>query len=338
LPIQNSFLYANYAEGGACGDKPASKEAFLGTFKEQVDAFEKDCTTSRVRLGNTLFIIWFGANDLYTANRKAEEMSGVAQEIAVTQRNRLAQWVRSWNITRMGKAWQSRFIFVDLCRPLTSVRYTKRLQDAEAAVKAKLGAHYVAPTGRFLGGISQARDTFRQGIRLGHLPGDRWYGADNRMEKLRAQIVEIKRLENGVLLFNATLKKLTHQNGDRLAEVSWCVSEETVQKLVQGNHRLKAGAMDWSVWSHISANDYSQKITSQNITTIDEVHPTDEMYRLLWLEIYEQIKRSGCTFGQLNQVAASTPLATLAGPAQPSPQTRQLFDAVMTQLTGGEED
>ena len=35
----NSFYFANYAEGGACGDKPASMGPFLGTFKGQVDWF-----------------------------------------------------------------------------------------------------------------------------------------------------------------------------------------------------------------------------------------------------------------------------------------------------------
>jgi hypothetical protein len=331
------FRYANYAEGGACGDTPASKRPFLGTFKEQVDAFENDCKVSQLALGNTLFIIWFGANDLYTAGRKAVEMAQVAEQIASTQRRRLALIHKQQNQRGLGTrlalaaGYRCKFVFVDLCRPLSSVRYTKRLQDAEAKVRAQLGAKYLAPTGR-VGGVSRAHDTLIQGIKLGFQPGKTRYNTDNQMELLRAQVAAIKELENGVLLFNATLKKIAHQNGDRVAEVSWCVSEDTVLKLVQGNYRLQAGAMEGSVWTHIPANEYYKETAVQHITTIDEVHPTDQMYRLLWLEIYEQIKRSGCTFGKLRPDITDTPLAGLAGPSQPSQETRQGYGAVMDEL------
>jgi hypothetical protein len=92
---------------------------------------------------------------------------------------------------------------------------------------------------------------------------------------------------------------------------------------------LKAGAMGAATSKHLSAVSYSQSGASQHITTIDEVHPTDQMYRLIWREIYEQIKRSDVTFGKLSSVLADTPLATLAGPSQ---QTRNDFGAVMNQI------
>jgi hypothetical protein len=53
------------------------------------------------------------------------------------------------------------------------------------------------------------------------------------------------------------------------------------------------------------------------------------MYRLIWLEIYEQIKRAGCTFGKLSPVIADTPLAGLAGP---SAETRGNYGDVMEQI------
>ena len=71
------------------------------------------------------------------------------------------------------------------------------------------------------------------------------------------------------------------------------------------------------------------------MTTIDQVHPTDQMYSLLWLEIYEQIKRSDCTFGKLSPVGADTPLAALSGP---SAQSRQGLDAVMNQIGRSPQD
>jgi lysophospholipase L1-like esterase len=335
-----SFMYANYAEGGACGDTPASKGPFLGTFKDQVDAFEKDCKSLTTALGNTLFIIWFGANDIYTAGRQAAEMAQVAEQIARTQRGRLNLIVRSHNETALGPTkavnYGCKFIFCDLCRPLTSVRYSLRLKNAEDKVKALLGKEYVAATRR-LGDVSTALHTYQQAFNSPqqYRPGKNWRGIANEMELLRAQVEATKELENGVLVFNATLAAIAHQNGDRVVEVSWCVSEDTVRKLVTGNYRLIAGAMSTAVKTHIPAMSYGESTTSQHITTIDEVHPSDEMYRLLWLQIYEQIKRSGCTFGKLSPVMAATPdalLADLAGPAQPSAQTRQAYDAVMKEL------
>jgi hypothetical protein len=147
----HSFRYANYAEGGACGDTPAGTyPAVLGTFKDQVDAFKKDCRASQIYLGHTLCIVWFGANDLYTAGREAEGMKQVAEQIADTQRERLSLIVADHNRRMLGRARRStnacKFVFVDLCRPLASVRYAARLQQAEAAVRATLGARYAPPS------------------------------------------------------------------------------------------------------------------------------------------------------------------------------------------------
>ena len=334
--VPGAFQYVNYAEGGACGDTPASKGPFLGTCKDQVDAFVSHCRTSRLPLGNTLFIIWFGANDLYTAGRKAVEMSQVAQQLATTQRNRLAAWVKNWNQATIGVDGTCKFIFVDLCRPLTAVRYTKRLSDAEAKVRALLGKKYV-PAASPKWGLAtpgprpQASHTLQLAMSLGFNPGFNFIGSANDVELLRAQLEDIKNLENGVILFNATLKKLTQENGDQLAEIGSCVSEDTIRQLVLGNYRLKAGAMGASVSKHISAIKYSSSSSVQHTTTIDQVHPTDQMYRLLWLEVYEQIKRSNCTFGKLSPVLAGTPLTAISGRA-PSQQTRQDYGAVMTEL------
>jgi GDSL-like Lipase/Acylhydrolase len=334
--VPGAFQYANYAEGGACGDTPATKGPFLGTCKDQVDAFVGHCRTSRLPLGNTLFIIWFGANDLYTAKRNATEMSQVAQQIASTQRKRLAAWVKNWNQALLGADGTCKFIFVDLCRPLTAVRYTKRLSDAEAKVRALLGTKYV-PAASPKWGLAtpgprpQASHTLQLAQSLGFNPGFSFFGSANEVEQLRAQLEDIKNLENGVILFNATLKKLTQENGDQLAEIGSCVSEDTIRQLVLGNYRLKAGAMGASVSKHISTNSYSSSSSVQHTTTIDQVHPTDQMYRLLWLEIYEQIKRSNCTFGKLSPVLAGTPLTGISGRA-PSQQTRQDYGTVMNEL------
>jgi phospholipase/lecithinase/hemolysin len=337
-----AFQYANYAEGGACGDTPASLSADLGTFKEQVDAFQKDYKALQRPLGNTLFIVWFGANDLYTAGRKAAEMPQVATQIASTQRQCLAEFVKGQNQATLGadlaKNCVCKFIFVDLCRPLSSVRYTKLLNVAEAKVKTVLGTSYVAAAPKWglgsvpQGGVFRASHTLQLATSLGYQTTSKWWQRAGEVELLHVQIEAIKNLENGVLLFNSTLKKTADQNGDGVVEIGKCVSEHTIRELVQGNYRLKAGAMGAAVTTHISAASYNQGASVQHTHTFDEVHPTDQMYRLIWLEIYEQIKRSKCTFGRLSPVIADTPPPLAELHEAPMLQTKQAFAAVMADI------
>jgi lysophospholipase L1-like esterase len=330
------FRYANYAEGGSCGDTPATKADFLGTFKEQVDAFEVDCMASPLPLGNTLFVIWFGANDLYTAECSAEHMAKVAQQVAGIQRARLLSIFKKQNAAVLGpvlaQACVCKFVFVDLARPLTSVRYTKRLQDAEAEVAKLVGPLY--QRNYRLGPVKHAAYTLQQASVWGHQPGFNIFGWANDVEKLRAQVEETKRLERGVRLYNACLESIANHNGDCVAHIGICVSEDTIRKLATSNtFRLKEGAMSEKSSTHISAESYNQSASIQHIVTIDEVHPTDQMYKLIWLEIYEQIKRSNCTFGNLVPsdqgqdfgYTPNTPLTALS-------QQRQGFGAVMQEL------
>jgi hypothetical protein len=312
------FQYANYAEGGACGYSPAGMYgAVLGTFESQVNAFIKDCKTCQQPLGNTLFIIWFGANDLYTAKRKYQEMPTVAKEIAGKQRKILAEFVKGWNFAKLNDVFLCNFLFVDLCRPLTSVRYTKWLQDAEALVRTTLGRRHM-PGARPVGSgvswaMSEATNTLRQAKQHNLLPPSSWYQKKNIVELLEEQIVMTQNLEKGVLLYNATLKSTANANGDRVAEVGHCISEETLRRLVKANFRLKAGAMGAAVTQNIGSNAYDSGAASEFTTTVDLVHPTDQMYKLIWLEIREQIRKSNCTFGSLSPVPALTPLSTIQG-------------------------
>ena len=310
----------------------------LTTFKEQVELFKKNCLASQQPLGNTLFIIWFGANDLYTANQKAEVMPAVAQEIAGRQRKILAEFVKLWNLALLKQACACKFIFVDLCRPLTSVRYTKRLQDAEALVRAQLGKRWAPAPAPRLGGavhgtIHQSRNTLNLAKTLKLLPPSSWYQKKNIVELLEEQITVTKNLEKGVYLFNSTLKKTANENGDRVAEVGDCISEDSLRRLVQANYRLKAGAMGARVSQHVGSNDYDRIVGDEFTTTVDQVHPTDQMYKLIWLEIREVIRRSNCTFGGLNLVPAVTPFPYLS-----VVPTLQAHDAVMNQIGASPQD
>jgi len=136
------FRYANYAEGGACGGIPrgAVMKMALGQFKDQVKQFRKDYAstvnemrkrhgldiTSEPQYNRTLFLVWFGANDLYTAGAPAHAMPAVAEKVANKRRNELAA------ITGNASA---RFIFMNLATPAASVRYLKQLESGEISLQ-----------------------------------------------------------------------------------------------------------------------------------------------------------------------------------------------------------
>jgi phospholipase/lecithinase/hemolysin len=299
------FTYVNYAEGGACGDTPFKKSYALGTFKDQVDKFEANCRgipallRQQKPLGNILFIIWFGANDLYTADRPAAEMGCVANQIAVTQRGRLAHIAANYGIS-------ATFIFVDLARPLTSVRYAMRLKTAKNNLRAAL------TMGSPLSSQPPEKLSIQNAVGLAKLFPQR---ADAELKALEKQMAEIRNLESGVTNFNAALHLAVGQNGDRIVKIGSCITEDSVRALVRGHHRLKKGASPKPA-AHISARNYDLLTRdpnfAANITTIDEVHPSDVMYRLIWHEIRNEIYHANCTFGALSGVAVPATLSQLA--------------------------
>lgn len=303
---ENRFSYVNYAEGGACGDTPFKKSYALGTFKDQVDTFETNCKgipgslIQRKPLGNILFIIWFGANDLYTADRPAAEMGGVANQVAVTQRGRLAGIAGNYGIS-------ATFIFVDLARPLTSVRYAMRLKTAKNNLRAALPLtsplHPSEPPEKL---------TIQNAITLARLFPER---AEAQLKALEKQQEEISNLATGVTHFNTALHSAVGRSGDHVVKIGSCITEDSVRALVRGRYNLKKGAAPKPA-AHVSARDYDllrrDPSFAANITTIDEVHPSDVMYRLIWHEIRNEIYNAGCTFGTLSGKTVPTTLSQLA--------------------------
>jgi phospholipase/lecithinase/hemolysin len=108
-PPSCGFSYANYAEGGAMGASDRSGTG-LGTFKEQQAAFLDHLKMLRTS-GNTLFLIWFGLNDLVTNGRDKEKMKAVAVEMCT-----LCEAI-------VKKDANSHFIFANIPNPQGAVRY-----------------------------------------------------------------------------------------------------------------------------------------------------------------------------------------------------------------------
>jgi phospholipase/lecithinase/hemolysin len=108
-PPSCGFSYANYSEGGAMG----ASDRFgvgLGTFKDQQQAFLGHLNMHRTA-GNSLFLIWFGLNDLVTNGRDKEKMKAVAVEMCTLCEAILKRDPNSY------------FIFGNIPNPQGAVRY-----------------------------------------------------------------------------------------------------------------------------------------------------------------------------------------------------------------------
>ncbi|WP_334470857.1 SGNH/GDSL hydrolase family protein [Arsenophonus sp. PmNCSU2021_1] len=119
------FRYANYAVGGATGGIPyvTVHKCSLTTMKNEVKAFEKDFSLQGINNENFLFIVWFGAHDLYTAGLPATEMHKVAIKIAHKRREELVKIVGSSN---------AHFIYINMGLPLSAARYQEMVSSAKA--------------------------------------------------------------------------------------------------------------------------------------------------------------------------------------------------------------
>lgn len=264
-----SFKYANYAEGGATGGIPANfglRLFALNQFKDQVEAFRRDYANTTVKSAERfLFIVWFGANDLYTAGAKATAMGEVAEKIAKKRRNEVATIVQPKN---------AKFIFCNLGPPLSATRYQlvhdKRERKRDSALQ------------RIQSGAGAKKDL-------------------TEMKKFMEARNMINNFESGVQLFNKTLRETAERNGDIYVDIAAAVSPSVVSGIL-GQMELVKGSQDVGTSNvFISSGSYEavHLFEDVKITTSDDVHPTDRMYKYMWEIIKAKISENQYTFGNL---------------------------------------
>ena len=260
---------------------------------------------------------------LYTSNRKASEMHLVAQEVAQRQRDRLVKIFNKQNLRKQHPTtaapqrsrvanffkkkdqpmalplsddeppalYTCKFIFVDMCTPLSSVRYARRLEGAGNRPRgdlrhAGLYSAPVDPKRRLAEAVDTLDQVKAQGLRA---------------EVLEEQIADVKNLEAGVQKYNQVLAQIVRINGDEVVELGKFISEETIAQLIlTSDGRLKVGAMKSSVNKHVTPKDYEKGTEPHPVAIIDQVHPTDFVHKLIWQQILTRIRASDCTFGLLD--------------------------------------
>jgi hypothetical protein len=257
-----TFLYANYAEGGACGGIPASTgmKLALGQFKDQARKFQSDWETLKApdNAKLSLFLVWFGANDLYTAGCAPTAMGGVAEKVANKRRH---------EISRIVGARNARFIFMNLARPEAAVRYQEELAQQAGTFKDRFKKRFLG------GGIEKQLDDFRRGADL----------YNERLLYFAAQngdaVVDIASVVNPEVV-NSSLKALGLIGG--------------AQKAVKEKRRTHIPGEVYD--NPVLAKKF---IGKTNVTTSDKAHPTDRVYKLFWDRIKFTILLKQYAFGLL---------------------------------------
>jgi len=279
LPAHKRFFYANYAEGGACGGIPTGVKGKigLGQFKDQVKKFETDFKTLYTpppRGGGaqmidwtagenaklTLFLVWFGANDLYTAGCKPEAMAAVAEKIANKRRHELSAIVGAKN---------ARFIFMNLARPEASVRYQHEKRDRLGTKKDR----FYKATGMFGGGVENELRELARGVDLFN-------------QKLLEHAAE-----NGDSVVD--IASVAHPDvvGGMVQALGLL---EGAQK--EGTSKIHVPARIADAAAEAAQIMGEKNI---HMTTSDKAHPTDRIYKLMWDNIKRQIQIKQFAFGHI---------------------------------------
>lgn len=273
------FRYANYAEGGACAGNPKSMQGRmgLGTFKDQVGRFRRDIQSVQLNQGETfLFLVWFGANDLYTDGQKATDMPGAAAKI-MKRRAEILQIVGNAGARAAGDS--VRFVFMGMGLPTSAARYQLKLDRAMQRLR-----NNEIHLKRY--NIKRLWKTREQIVR----------------ELFNARIEALNLLAAGAMVFNDQLMDRTRRP-DIFVDMQRYLTEDAVGAMMQHYNMLQG--VEPKGWSnmHLSATDYDAIMTDVAVplSTSDEAHPTDRVYKYMWQEaIGPALHAENASFGNFS--------------------------------------
>ena len=289
-PGGSRFRYANYAVGGAVGWKASaiSKKIGLTTFSDQVDEFEEDfAAVSRAgtqKHHNFLFIVMFGANDIYTDEKDSNVSKSIGNGI-IKQCNRLEKILK-------GHGPSPAMVVAGVGYPSQSIFYTSQLESLKTRERAEIS------------GLRQALAT-RPGLRE-FLPSE--YEVSRQRKDYERKVAS---LHGQVATLNTCLRQhceLTapnwhyfsmresllalHEDAPRLGiDVT---KHQTVAQFEKISHKKD------NIHYHNADNPALRTPQGQlPLFTADQKHPTSHGYRYLWTRMHGLLSDKRLTFGLL---------------------------------------
>lgn len=339
------FRYANYAMGGAVGGSIKTWLApgvGLTSFEDQVEEFKEDyakLTLSEKQGANFLFIVMFGANDIYTDQIKTgpEQTDDIANTI-------IYNCIETIRIIKPEKNNPNQqidyhFMIMGVAKPYQSRRYTLELENQKTAV-TDLEERLIKSQQR----ITPIEELIQSG------PPEKTIDIRNQLNKAKLKLNETKtehaRMLSVADALNDKLKTLVDRAfKDGLFSVSSFTRTRTdftpgratffsmekclrsleapfIGPVLKGAKRNVAGGLGIISNAsqtvkykdiHVTPNNYAQQVAGNNqatfFFTVDDAHPTSRAYAYLWTKIKEVLEKSGKTFGLLASAEASIPKA-----------------------------
>jgi hypothetical protein len=291
------FRYANYAVGGAVGWEEKSFQKWVGLtrFSDQVNEFEEDFAKLVLVEGHKhrfLFIVMFGANDIYTdekaSNRSCEIANGIAR-----------QCVKAATIVNRRLRVPSEFIVAGVGFPAQSHFYVA--QEADKILAARKAHKYLGRVREF---VSSGTD--QQGVI--HAAYRDLYQAE---QSLRDWKQKCSNLHQQVTSLNSELIKLcTANNHWRFFALNEALTFVADNASVLGINPKAAQTLDqYEMISHRRQGNHFEdpndvllkmKDTSHHaLFTADQKHPTSKGYEQLWKRMQMKIAEEGLNFGIL---------------------------------------
>ena len=111
---------------------------------------------------------------------------------------------------------------------------------------------------------------------------------------------ERARVANEAALADVQPRPGSGRKGDTYIDMSSVLSREAVSALLDGMDLLPGSQEKGSSKRHFASDEYDKRVKHVHVTTSDDAHPTDRVYRLMWTHIKGELQQQGYTFGLLS--------------------------------------
>ena len=301
------FRYANYAVGGAVGWKASAigKKIGLTTFSDQVKEFEEDLRgISMAGSGRWLFIVMFGANDIYTdvkkTNRSKEIATGIIEQCEKVS-ELVGDTIADFVVTGVARPQQSVFFSAQLAGKSMAV------QQAEGFVKASKSRSAVR-NNKDSAVRNNTQDLFVQAEAEKML---------RQAEKQKKEFNDLcNRLNDQAVVLNQAVLAACVGKGWHyfsMREAMLALQEDAPSLNI--NARLAQTPAHFGMTSHKKGNIHfsNPEDTRLDVSgvhalfTADQKHPTSRGYQALWERMSALLKTEQLMFGNLAPKPAFAP-------------------------------
>lgn len=288
------FRYANYAVGGAVGweEKSVAKWFGLTRFSDQVNEFVEDFSKLSLERGvhhRFLFIVMFGANDIYTDEKASNRSTAIGSGIK-------NQCIRVENILKSRLSLPSEFIVAGVGLPAQSLFYNTQEADKKMAVQRAHRSLQKAHSRNMGGGPDVILAAERAFAKANKSLVD-W---QQKCRNLHQQVTDLNSFlvsacdANEHWTFFGLKEALNFLATNAAALNINPRAAQTLEQYEMISHRRQGNHFE-----DPDADLLKMPTGHHALYTADQKHPTSKGYEQLWIRLRQTIAAKGLNFGIL---------------------------------------